>query len=161
MGRPRTGGRPAGGAREAVEGSSRLTACLRPAAAPCLEYCSSESDLGHTSTTITSPPPPPPRQRSESDHPATTWTSVCIAAPAAHYRRHSCVCLPAHPPPNRLSRQPSKPTTTAAGSTIPCYNTPRPRGKIDWRPTCLLSSSPPYYCTFTSKQWPRRHSETA
>jgi len=119
-------GRQAGGAREAVKGSSRLTACLRPAAAPCLEYCSSESDLGHT-------PPPPSHhhhhyaQRSESDHPATTWTSVCIAAPAAHYLRHSCVCLPAHPHPNRLSRQPSRPTTTAAGSTIPCYNTPRPR----------------------------------
>ena len=51
-------GRQAGGAREAVKGSSRLTAGWLTAA-PCLEYCSSESDLGHTPPP---PSPPPPRQ---------------------------------------------------------------------------------------------------
>ena len=131
---------------------------LRATAAPCLEYCSSESDLGHTPPP---PSPPPPRQLRNLITrllPEQAFASLRRLPTISATRVSACPHTPI-PIGSRGSLRGQPPLPQAAQFLVTIR--PGPVKNIDWRATWLLSLSPPYYCTFTSKQWPQRHSETA
>lgn len=155
-------GRQAGGAREAVKGSSRfdglLTACgsslFRVVTVAQKVTWDTHLHLHHITTTTTPNAPNLITRLLPEQAFASSPRLPTISATRVSAYLHTPIPIGSR---GSLRGQPPLPQAAQFLVTI----RPGPVKDIDWRPTWLLSLSPPYYCTFTSKQWPQRHSETA